>query len=94
MIINFQVDEAKERKRILNDNEENPTKKIKKLTSNQIKKGQGKSDDNNNESASKEENEARKKRRTRLWIPELQQRFIEAFSELGFRRSNFLLMTY
>ena len=82
MITNFQVDEAKEGKRILDDNEENPIKKIKKLTSNQMsfnnnnkqidqEKGQGKSDDNNNESASKEENEARKKKHTRLWTPEL-----------------------
>ena len=57
-------------------------------------KAQGKYDHNNNESASKEENEARKKKRTRLWTLELHQRFIEALSELGSRRSNFLLMTY
>ena len=36
MIINFQVDEAKVRKRILNDNEDKPIEKITQLTSNEL----------------------------------------------------------
>ena len=55
-------------------------------------KGSGKSEHSKNESASKEENEARKKKRARVWTPELHQRFTEAISELGGKRSKFFLM--